>query len=634
MKKILIAILAIVVIVGFFIISCPDKNAHVSALKQVVMENKTEAPKDKWEALGNALASSLAENLIDHSVYVKNYFIFSKGVYEGKTVSIGLLGHVFTGKELSFSTKEHDKSVEVAKVENKPKETVFYYSDGSVMATYGEKIDNSTQVVYESICRDMLAKEPQSNQFYSAAEYKSKTERWKNDPIYGWFEKNPSADGSKYDFYNYPGGLIIYTTINPRMQSYAENAVIEQLSVIQEAFEKECAYRENAPYSKDIDISTINMDINSSRKWSNRMRDLKNQGISQEDIDASFNRPTKMKIYSWKNGEIVDTVMTPNDSILYYKSLVRGTLIAMNPLTGTVEAYVGNEYGQKYDFAQRSRRTVGTAIYPFIFAEALESGLTPCSTVKNAPQYFEVGGRTWSPRSTDPESVIGSDVTLKWGLTHSSTNITAYLVKKASPETEKACLSRFNIDIDDVTPSICVGAVEASLYDLTSGFNVFANQGQYVQPVFVTKITDYDGNVLYRNESVSEFTISEQNAYYMVDMLKAAADNGTASRLRYKYGFEGEVACKTGSTIDLADSWFLGSVPNLTVGVWTGWESRWIHFSSSTFAQSSFTTLPIWANFVKKCQEDSKVEVSKLDTFKVPKGVVSVPCTGGDEDIH
>lgn len=634
MKKILIALFVVVVITGFFVVSCPDKNAHVSALKQAFMEDKTNNPHDKWEALGNALASSVAESIIENSVTVKNHFVFSKGVYEGNRVSLGLLGHVYTSKNLSFKYTEKEDPVVTEKVIEKPEEATFYYSDGTVMSVYGEGHQNDHIFVSEVIRRHMLAKEPQQNQYPFVGNYNRAIERWKNDPLYGWCEKNPSPDGQKIDFIINTGGLKIYTTINPRMQSYAEDAIIKRLSIMQDAFDKERANWRNSPYIEETDDSVIEREMNQSRRWSDRMRIMKQHGASQEEIIAAFNQPTKMKIYSWGNGAVIDTVMTPNDSILYYKSLAHGSLIAMNPHTGAIEAYVGNEYGLTFDFAQQIQSPIGSTVQPFIYATALESGMSPCSAVKNEVQSFDVGGRSWSPLSNDPESVQGSNVTLKWGLAHSSNNISAYLVKKATPEVEKAQISRFHIDLGDPTPAISVGVSDVALLDLTSGFNVFANQGQYVQPVFVTKITDSKGHVLYENKTAFEFTITEQNAYYMVDMLKAVADNGTAMPLREKYGFEGEVACKTGLSYDMSNSWFVGSVPNLTVGVWTGWESLYTHFTNPVNAQVSATTMPIWANFIMKCQEDNKIKVSKSDKFKVPDNVESITCTGGDEDVR
>lgn len=593
------------------------------------MENATDKPEDGWELLGSMIASSLAEAVIDNSLSVKNYFLFSVGRIEGKTVSIGILGHVFTGDVGKFVSESAPKPETVSEEPQKPMGSEFFYADGSKITNWG-KIGVEHQSGYlDAIRRDMEAKAPKQSDYLLLEDYYHALNRWNEDPLYGWLEKN----GEEYSIDPFRGNLRVYTTINPRMQKYAENAVVEHLKEIQTSFDKECKYRKNRPYMNDVNAGTIEWEMRQARKWSDRTRIMSRRGCSQSEIDASFDMPVSMKVYSWKEMAMIDTVMTPNDSILYCKSLARAALIAMNPATGEVQAYVGNEYGMYYDFA-RSKHAVGSAVQPFIYALAMEEGMTPCSTVLNVPQTFSIDGNTWTPRSSDPASAIGKEVTLKWGLCHSSNNVSAYLVKAATPDVELQNLKRFRIPFFDATPSISVGSGDASLYDLTAAYNVFVNKGKYVVPVFVSKITDLDGNVLYKNPATAKTVISEESAYYVTDMLQAVVDKGIAAKMRIKYNMEGEAACKTGQSIDLSDTWFIGSVPHLSVGVWTGWESRYIHFASPALGSSANTSLPIWAKFVMKCQEDSRLKVSKADQFSIPKGITPVTCTGDEEDVR
>lgn len=640
MKKLLIALFVVVVIAGIFVISCPDKPLHVSVLKQELLDNATETPKNGWEAVGNVLVSSIAETMIENSLSIENYFLFSLGKYEGKTVSIGLLGHVFTGDiDNLLSKKKEDTKImkEDPLPQDKemqgPKGAEFYYSDGSLINRTGYNSTNNAQLFIWAIQREMGAEAPNRANYSSTAEYDSDLARWNEDPIYGWLEKNTRESGTKYSLNPISGDLRIYTTLNPIMQKYAEEAVMEQLVDIQTAFDKERADRNNKPFSPGVDASIINAEMIQARRFSDRSQEMRQMGCSQEEIDASFNHPVNMKIYSWKKKAEIDTVMTPNDSILYYKSLAHAALIAMNPNTGAIQAYVGNEYELPFDYATQEHRQIGSAIQPFIYSLAIEQGMAPCTTVTNERQTFPVGNDTWSPYSNDPEFVLGSKVTLKWGLTHSSTNVSAYLVKKATAEVELDYIRKFHLPFLYAIPTIAVGVEDTKPINLTAAYNVFANKGRYVQPIYISMITDMDGNVLYENKKISEPIITEENAYYLTNMLQATVDEGTGLPIRTKYNMEGDIAGKTGDCYDLANSWFIGFVPKLTVGVWTGWESLNIHFSSEETGQASVTSLPIWATFLKKCQEDGRLMISKSDLFTIPNSISEINCTGGEEDI-
>ena len=488
----------------------------------------------------------------------------------------------------------------------------------------------------DMIRRVMTAKKPHRSDYKVREEFSADSLAWENDQLYGWIEKNRKTDGSQYDLDK--DGLRIYTTINYKMQKYAEEAVAERIKSLQADFMKDLKYKTNAPFSNDIDEATRNRLMNQARRWSDRWRMLKNEGKTEAQILKTFSEPVKMRVFAYNKNGFIDTLMTPDDSIRYYKSMLRTAFVAMEPGTGHVKAYVGgpNYRYFKYDNVSQGKRQVGSTIKPFLYTLAMQEGMTPCDKVVDLPQTFEVpGGTTWTPRSTDAEKWIGKTVTLKWGLTNSSNNISAYLMKQFGPAAMADMMRRMGIQshIDEV-PALCVGPADISLWEMVAAYNTFPSKGVYVAPLFVTRIEDSKGNV------ISEFTtrrreaIGENTAYLMVNLMQGVVQGGTASRLRYRYNLMGEIAGKTGTTNDNSDGWFIGYTPTLVAGVWTGAEDRQVHFQSGTLGQGANMSLPTWGIFMQKVLADGTLGVRATDKFAAPAGVVEgLGCTGSDDEV-
>ena len=343
-----------------------------------------------------------------------------------------------------------------------------------------------------------------------------------------------------------------------------------------------------------------------------------------------------MRVFAWNKNGYVDTVMTPNDSIRYYKSFMRAALIAMEPQTGNVRAYVGGPDYRffKYDNARQTKRQVGSTIKPFLYTLAMQEGYTPCDKVINVPQTFIVGDTTWTPRSTDKEDWIGMTVTLKWGLTKSSNNITAYLMKQFGPQAMINMCRKLGITTYlPPYPSLCVGPADISVMEMVSAYNTYPSRGVYVNPMFVTRIEDNAGNVLANFAPRKREAISESTAYLMVNLMQGVVNEGTSVRLRSRYVPQGALAGKTGTTNDQSDGWFIGYTPNLTAGVWVGAEDRQVHFETLAMGQGANMALPIWGIFMKKVFEDGTLGVKTTDQFIAPSGwSLSLDCDGSDAD--
>ena len=483
--------------------------------------------------------------------------------------------------------------------------------------------------------RRMTAKKPRRSSYSVREEYSADSLAWVNDELYGWLEKNRKADGSAYDLDR--DGLRIYPTINYKMQKYAEEAVEERIRDLQKDFQRDLKSKKNRPFSNDIDEATRNRVMSQARKWSDRYRMLSKAGKSESEILKTFSVPVKMRVFAYNKKGYIDTTMTPDDSIRYYKSMLRTAFVAMEPGTGHVKAYVGgpNYRYFKYDNVSQGKRQVGSTIKPFLYTLAMQEGMTPCDKVVNLPQTFVTGNDSWTPRSTDAAKWIGQTVTLKWGLTNSSNNISAYLMKQFGPHAMADMMRKMGISshIDEV-PALCVGPADLSLFEMVAAYNTFPSKGVYITPLIVTRIEDKQGNL------ISEFTsarrreaISEQTAYLMVNLMEGVVQGGTASRLRYRYKLNGEIAGKTGTTNDNADGWFIGYTPTLTAGVWTGAEDRQVHFQSTALGQGAHMSLPTWGLFMQKVIADGTLGVSANDRFIAPPGMdMSFGCDGGDSD--
>lgn len=508
-----------------------------------------------------------------------------------------------------------------------------------IVLDYHVQDHNSGHAPYfrDMLRRDMNAKKPRRSDYQYEEDYSADSLRWASDAIYGWLQKNKKPDGSPYNLDR--DGLRIYTTINYKMQVFAEEAVAEHLGgYLQGAFNKELRSKRNKPFANDIDKKTVDRLMSQARRWSDRWRMQKRAGLSDHEILAQFDKPQKMRVFSWSKKGYVDTTMTPNDSIRYYKSFLRCGFVAMEPVTGNVKAFVGgpNYRYFKYDNVSQAKRQVGSTIKPFLYTLAMQEGMTPCDRVICAPQTFiNWDGSTWTPRSTDKPEMIGQTVTLKWGLANSSNNISAFLMKQFGPSAMVQMMHRMGIHshVDEVY-ALCVGPADIALYEMVAAYNTFPSRGVYASPVYVTRIEDNQGNVISEHAGSKREAISEASAYLMTNLLQGVVNGGTGSRLRYAYNLKGEIAGKTGTTNDCSDGWFIGYTPRITAGAWIGGEDRQIHFNS---LDGSRMALPVWGIWMKKCLAAGLF--SERDAFLAPANIdFSLDCSssgtflGGDED--
>lgn len=484
--------------------------------------------------------------------------------------------------------------------------------------------------------RYMNAQKPKRSNYQFKEEFSVDSLRWADDELYGWITKNKKPDGSEYNLDK--DGLRIYTTINYKMQKYAEEAMAEHMANLQKSFWNDLKYKKNKPFSNNVDQETIDRVMNQARRWSERYRVRKNAGMSDAEIMKTFNEPVQMRVFTWDKKGYIDTTMTPNDSIRYYKSFLRSSFVAMEPETGHVKAYVGgpNYRYFKYDNVTQGKRQVGSTIKPFLYTLAMQEGMSPCDETVCVPQTFIVGDNTWTPRSTDKDQWIGKTVTLKWGLTNSSNNISAYLMKLFGPTAMVEMMHKMGVGshVEEV-PSICVGSADLYLYEMVAAYNTFPSKGVYVTPIFVTRIEDKQGNVIGEFNNRKREAISESTAYLMENLMQGVVNAGTAGRLRSVYQLKGQIAGKTGTTNDNSDGWFIGYTPSITAGIWTGGEDRQVHFESLALGGGSNMALPIWGIWMKKLIKDGTLGISENDAFIAPAGVsVNLNCTGGDDDAR
>ncbi len=479
--------------------------------------------------------------------------------------------------------------------------------------------------------RTMNAEAPRRSSYYFYEDYQVDSLLWADDPVYGWLNKNFKSDGTPYDLDR--DGLRIYTTINYKMQRYAEEAITEHLGKdLQPAFWRELKYRRNPPFMADTEKSVIEKNMQQARRWSDRNRMMKASGYSQQEIDASFDKPVRMRVFTWEAPGYKDTTLTPNDSIRYYKSFFRAAFMAIEPGTGHIRAYVGGpDYRYfKYDNVRQGKRQVGSTIKPFLYTQAMESGMTPCDAVLNSPVVIATGTEeeTWSPQ--DPHA-DGTMVDLTWGLAHSSNSVSAYLMKQLGAPSMVSMMRKMGIGgfVDPVV-ALCVGSADLSVYDMVTAYNTYPSGGVYTSPIFVTRIEDSDGNVLGQFSDRRREALSVRATGEMIHMMRAVVDAGTGVRLRVKYGLKGEIAGKTGTTNDNSDGWFIGYTPRITAGVWVGAEDRYVHFASTNLGQGANMALPIWGIWMKKVLSDPTLGISETDVF--PEHLKGSWCTPMDEE--
>lgn len=475
--------------------------------------------------------------------------------------------------------------------------------------------------------RDMLrkvmnAQKPRRSSYTYEEDYRADSLLWADNQLYGWLERNRKADGTKYNLDK--DGLRIHTTINYQMQKYAEEAVAEHLGkTLQKQFDSEMRWSRSRPFSDDTPEETIDNIMKNARRWSERYRVMKEGGASEEEILKSFKVKTKMRVFAWNKNGYKDTLMTPNDSILYYKGIIRAAFMAVEPFTGEIKAYVGgpNYRYFKFDNVRQGKRQVGSTAKPFLYTLAMQEGMSPCDRVVNVPQTFDIPGmdETWTPKSTDKEEWIGQSVTLKWGLMKSSNNISAYLMKQFGPAAMVQMMRRMGISshLDEVY-SLCVGSCDLSLFEMVPAYNTFPSKGVFSQPIFVTSIEDNSGNVLATFTNRKREAISEYSAYLMENLMAGVVNSGTAIRLRTGYGLPCDIGGKTGTNNDHADGWFIGYTPKITAGVWVGAEDRQVHFKTLALGGGSHMALPIWGIFMKKVLEDGSLGPRGDDQFTCP----------------
>ena len=438
---------------------------------------------------------------------------------------------------------------------------------------------------------------------------------WETDPLYGWCNKNHKKNGEPYNVYT--DGLKIFTTIDSRMQKYAEEAVLKHVgNYLQPAFTKENRTKPNAPFTNALTAAEVKGILNRSIRQSERYRAMKEQGATESEIQKAFRTPVEMSVFTY-HGD-VDTVMTPLDSIRYIKSFLRSGFVSMDPHNGAVKAYVGGvDFTHfTYDMATQGRRQVGSTIKPFLYALSMSNGMSPCDVAPNVQRSYG----NWTPRNGS-RSRYGQMVTLKWGLAQSNNWISAYLMSRINPQDFLRILRDFGINTYGVYPSIvlCLGPNEASVCEMVSAYTTFANHGIHCSPMFVSKIEDNEGNVIATFQPRMNEVISEESAYKMLEMLKAVMDGGTGSRMRYKYKVECDMGGKTGTTNRNADAWFMGFTPSLVSGCWVGGEDRDIHFDSTRMGQGANMALPIWAYYMKKVFADRSLGYDPNEKFDIPE---------------
>lgn len=451
-----------------------------------------------------------------------------------------------------------------------------------------------------------------------------------------WARDNPKPDGSLYDISS--DGLKIYTTLNSRMQEYAEKAVDSHMTKLQLEFHRQNKSNKIAPFL-DVTQNEINSIMNSAMRRSDRWRQMKRAGKSEEEIKESFRIPTQMRIFSW--GGDIDTLMTPMDSIRYYKTFLRSSMMSMTPQTGEIKAWVGGiAYKHfKYDMVKTGQRQIGSTFKPFVYATAIDQmHMSPCDTLPNTQWTIPAGKygllEPWTPKNSGGK--YGGMLSLRNALANSVNTITARLIDRVGPKPVIDLVAKMEVDTEDIpeVPSIALGTPDVTLYEMVGAYSTFANEGVFVRPTLIQRIEDKNGTILYQNIPETRDVISGESAYVTTSLLQGVTQGGSGTRLRhtyavensvykravtgYPYEFDNPIAGKTGTTQNNSDGWFMGMVPNLATGVWVGGEDRSAHFSNTAYGQGATMALPIWAIYMKMCYADQNLNVSK-DDFPKPE---------------
>jgi len=506
-----------------------------------------------------------------------------------------------------------------------------YLSRGQYLAAIDEKLelnfhrtdhkDGRATYFREFLRQYMMAKLPNRSDYpaWNKNQYVIDSIAWANDPLYGWCNKNKKKNGENYNVYT--DGLKVYTTIDSRMQKYAEEAVYQHVAKnLQPKFTAENRKKPNAPFTDALTPAQVKSILNRSMQQSDRYRAMKAMGASEEEIVKAFNTRTEMTVFTY-HGDL-DTIMTPMDSIRYYKSFLRAGFMSMDPKTGAVKAYVGGlDYTHfMYDMVMLGRRQVGSTIKPFLYSLGMENGMSPCDYAPNVQRTYMVAGKPWTPRNAG-HSRYGQMVTLKWGLAQSNNWISAYVLSRLNTDDFVRMLHEFGINSPDIhsSLSLCLGPCDVSVGEMVSAYTTFANHGIHCAPMFVSRIEDNEGNVIVNFQPRMNEVISEESANKMVEMLKGVVEGGTAGRMRFRYKLECEMGAKTGTTNRNSDAWFMGFTPELVSGCWVGGEDRDIHFDSMSMGQGATMALPIWAIYMQKVFADHSLGYDPEAKFDLPE---------------
>ena len=467
----------------------------------------------------------------------------------------------------------------------------------------------------------LTAKEPKESDYseWNKQQYVLDRQQWDNNPLYGFCEKNRKADGSKYDIYQ--DGLKIYTTIDSRMQRYAEEAVSEHMQEQQKSFFRELRRKKNAPFSKQLTQEEVDGIMNRSMRQTDRYRRMRSAGCSSDSITKAFMTPREMQVFTYDRG-LVDTTLSPYDSIKWLKSYLRCGFMSIDPHTGHVKAYVGgpNFTHFQYDMCTKGKRQVGSTVKPYLYTLAMDEGMWPCETwVYDSVVVILPNGDRWAPRDTH-EKYWGDTVSLTWGLKESSNWMAAYLMTLFTPEQLVKMMQSFGIQgqLDPVV-SLCLGPCEVSVEEMVDAYTTFANKGIRTEPLYVTRIEDNNGNVIGTFTPRTHEIISETTAYKMIYMLRAVLDHGTGVRTRFKYGITAPMGGKTGTTNNNSDGWFMCFTPSLVCGTWVGGEDRGIHFDNMAEGQGASMALPICALYMQKVLADPELGYSPEEQFDIPE---------------
>jgi penicillin-binding protein 1A len=466
----------------------------------------------------------------------------------------------------------------------------------------------------------MNREKPNPKDYKSKTNYHNDSAQWALNPLYGWCAKNPKPDGLPYNLYK--DGLKIYTTIDSRMQQYAEDVLKNHLSeTLQPGFFRAKKNQKKAPFANNLSEKFVEGRIALAMRQSERYRSMKLLGFSDSEIEKAFRQKTEMQIFTWKGFR--DTVLSPWDSIRYSKFFLRASFLAVDPHNGHVKAYVGGPDIRyfKYDGVMRQRRQVGSTIKPLIYTLAIDQGMSPCSKVLNSPVTFQLyGGKAYTPQNDEATEFDNELVTIKWGLANSVNNVVAGLFQQLQSQPLIGLLRSLEVksDIPDV-PSICLGTPELTMAELVGAYTIFPGKGFYAQPIMVTRIEDKNGKVISEFTSSRKEIMSSKTAYTMTQMLKEVVTSGTARRIRGVYGLNYEIGGKTGTTQNQSDGWFVGITPDLVAAAWVGGDEPSIHFDYMSQGQGATMALPIYAMFLKKVYADNSIRINRGE-FEIPEG--------------